>query len=75
MVQKNIPNKYGGAELDQISYGLIMQELEKGDSGIRSTASVQSSLVMYPIFAYGTDAQKKNILAGLQLVRLWAALD
>ena len=43
-----IPSKYGGAELDQISYGLIMQELERGDSGIRSTASVQSSLVMYP---------------------------
>ena len=44
-----IPVEYGGAGLDQISYGLIMQELERGDSGIRSTASVQSSLVMYPI--------------------------
>ena len=60
-----IPNKYGGAELDQISYGLIMQELERGDSGIRSTASVQSSLVMFPIFAYGTDWQKDKYLSRL----------
>ena len=57
-----IPNKYGGAELDQISYGLIMQELERGDSGIRSTASVQSSLVMFPIFKYGTNEQKTKYL-------------
>src|SRR5690606_19904698 len=48
-----IPNEYGGSGLDQISYGLIMQEIERGDSGVRSTASVQSSLVMYPIYAYG----------------------
>tara|TARA_B100000579_G_scaffold276479_1_gene228644 strand:- start:10463 stop:11644 length:1182 start_codon:yes stop_codon:yes gene_type:complete len=60
-----IPNQYGGAELDQVSYGLIMQELERGDSGIRSTASVQSSLVMYPIFAYGDDDQKKKYLPKL----------
>jgi len=60
-----IPNSYGGAELDQISYGLIMQELERGDSGIRSTASVQSSLVMFPIFNYGTDAQKEKYLPKL----------
>ncbi|MBL31407.1 MAG: acyl-CoA dehydrogenase [Flavobacteriales bacterium] len=60
-----IPNQYGGAELDQISYGLIMQELERGDSGIRSTASVQSSLVMYPIFAYGDDDQKRKYLPKL----------
>ena len=45
-----IPVEYGGAGLDQISYGLIMQEMERGDSGVRSTASVQSSLVMYPIW-------------------------
>jgi len=57
-----IPNKYGGAELDQISYGLIMQELERGDSVIRSTASVQSSLVMFPIFQYGTNEQKDKYL-------------
>ena len=57
-----IPNKYGGSDLDQISYGLIMQELERGDSGIRSTASVQSSLVMFPIFKYGTEAQKGKYL-------------
>ena len=50
-----IPEEYGGAGLDQISYGLIMQEIERGDSGVRSTASVQSSLVMYPIFKYGNE--------------------
>ncbi|MFT5969943.1 MAG: glutaryl-CoA dehydrogenase [Flavobacteriales bacterium] len=60
-----IPVKYGGAGLDQISYGLIMQELERGDSGIRSTASVQSSLVMYPIFAYGNEEQKMKYLPKL----------
>ncbi|MBO98179.1 MAG: acyl-CoA dehydrogenase [Flavobacteriales bacterium] len=60
-----IPSKYGGAELDQISYGIIMQELERGDSGIRSTASVQSSLVMYPIFNYGSEAQRKKYLPKL----------
>ena len=60
-----IPTKYGGAELDQISYGLIMQELERGDSGIRSTASVQSSLVMFPIFNYGSEEQKEKYLSKL----------
>ena len=60
-----IPVEYGGAGLDQISYGLIMQEIERGDSGVRSTASVQSSLVMYPIFAYGTEDQKKKYLPKL----------
>ena len=60
-----IPDTYGGAGLDQISYGLIMQELERGDSGIRSTASVQSSLVMFPIFNYGTSAQKSKYLKKL----------
>lgn len=60
-----IPETYGGAGLDQIGYGLIMQEIERGDSGIRSTASVQSSLVMYPIFAYGTEAQRKKYLPKL----------
>jgi len=60
-----IPAKYGGAGLDQISYGLIMQEIERGDSGIRSTASVQSSLVMYPIWKYGTEAQRKKYLPKL----------
>jgi glutaryl-CoA dehydrogenase len=52
-----IPVEYGGAGLDYISYGLIMQEIERGDSGVRSTASVQSSLVMYPIWKYGNEAQ------------------
>lgn len=60
-----IPLEYGGAGLDQISYGLIMQEIERGDSGVRSTASVQSSLVMYPIFAYGTEEQRKKYLPKL----------
>ncbi|MFD0977550.1 acyl-CoA dehydrogenase family protein [Salinimicrobium gaetbulicola] len=60
-----IPEEYGGAGLDQISYGLIMQEIERGDSGVRSTASVQSSLVMYPIFKYGTEEQKKKFLPKL----------
>ena len=60
-----IPEEYGGAGLDQISYGLIMQEIERGDSGVRSTASVQSSLVMYPIFTYGTEEQRKKYLPKL----------
>lgn len=60
-----IPEKYGGAGLDQISYGLIMQEIERGDSGIRSTASVQSSLVMYPIWKYGNEEQRKKYLPKL----------
>lgn len=60
-----IPVEYGGAGLDQISYGLIMQELERCDSGLRSTASVQSSLVMYPIWKYGSEAQKTKYLPKL----------
>ena len=60
-----IPEEYGGAGLDQISYGLIMQEIERGDSGVRSTASVQSSLVMYPIYAYGNEEQRKKYLPKL----------
>ncbi|MFX0555600.1 acyl-CoA dehydrogenase family protein [Maribacter sp. CXY002] len=60
-----IPEEYGGAGLDQISYGLIMQEIERGDSGVRSTASVQSSLVMYPIYSYGTEEQRKKYLPNL----------
>jgi glutaryl-CoA dehydrogenase len=60
-----IPQEYGGAGLDQISYGLIMQEIERGDSGVRSTASVQSSLVMYPIWKYGTEEQRLKYLPRL----------
>ena len=60
-----IPVEYGGAGLDQISYGLIMQEIERGDSGVRSTASVQSSLVMYPIWKFGSEAQRKKYLPAL----------
>ena len=60
-----IPEAYGGAGLDQISYGLIMQEIERGDSGVRSTASVQSSLVMYPIWKYGNEAQRNKYLPKL----------
>ena len=60
-----LPQKYGCAELNYTSYGLIAQELERGDSGIRSFVSVQSSLVMYPIFRFGSDEQKDNWLPQL----------
>ena len=60
-----IPAEYGGAGLDQISYGLIMQELERCDSGLRSTSSVQSSLVMYPIWKFGSEEQKMKYLPKL----------
>jgi len=60
-----IPEKYGGAGLDQISYGLIMTELERGDSAIRSTASVQTSLVMYPIYTFGSEEQRMKYLPKL----------
>ena len=60
-----IPEEYGGAGLDQISYGLIMQEIERGDSGVRSTASVQSSLVMYPIWKFGNEEQRTKYLPKL----------
>jgi glutaryl-CoA dehydrogenase len=60
-----IPQQYGGGGLDQISYGLIMQEIERGDSGLRSTASVQSSLVMYPIYTYGSEEQRMKYLPKL----------
>jgi glutaryl-CoA dehydrogenase len=60
-----IPVEYGGAGLDQIAYGIIMQEIERGDSGVRSTASVQSSLVMYPIWKYGNEAQRQKYLPKL----------
>jgi glutaryl-CoA dehydrogenase len=60
-----LPHDYGGGDLDYISYGLMMQELERGDSGVRSTASVQGSLVMYPIYAYGSEEQKRKFLPKL----------
>lgn len=60
-----IPAEYGGGGLDYIAYGLMMQELERGDSGVRSTASVQGSLVMFPIYAYGSEAQKQKFLPKL----------
>jgi len=60
-----IPGEYGGPGLDQISYGILMQELERCDSGVRSTASVQSSLVMYPIFKYASEAIKQKFLPKL----------
>ncbi|HVZ25619.1 MAG TPA: acyl-CoA dehydrogenase family protein, partial [Sediminibacterium sp.] len=60
-----IPPAYGGGGLDYISYGLMMQELERGDSGIRSTASVQGSLVMFPIHAYGSEEQRLRWLPKL----------
>ena len=60
-----VPVEYGGGGLDYISYGLMMQELERGDSGVRSTASVQGSLVMFPIYAYGNEEQRKTYLPKL----------
>jgi glutaryl-CoA dehydrogenase len=60
-----IPEQYGGGGLDYISYGLMMQELERGDSGVRSTASVQGSLVMFPIYEYGNEEQRKKYLPKL----------
>lgn len=60
-----VPTEYGGGGLDYISYGLMMQELERGDSGVRSTASVQGSLVMFPIQAYGSEEQRKKYLPKL----------
>jgi len=60
-----LPSKYGGSELNYVSYGIAMQELERGDSGIRSFASVQNSLVIYPIFNYGTEEQKNKYLPKL----------
>jgi glutaryl-CoA dehydrogenase len=60
-----IPTQYGGSGLDYISYGIMMQELERGDSGIRSTASVQGSLVMYPIYTFGSEEQKQKYLPKL----------
>ncbi len=61
----SLPAEYGGGGLDEISYGIIMQELERGDAGIRSTASVQGSLVMYPIYKYGSEEQRKKYLPKL----------
>ena len=60
-----IPAQYGGGGLDSISYGLMMQELERGDSGVRSTASVQGSLVMYPIYKFGSEEQRMKYLPKL----------
>src|ERR687894_2501874 len=58
----NLPEEYGCAGLNNVAYGLIMQELERGDSGIRSFASVQGALVMYPIYAFGSEEQKRHWL-------------
>ncbi len=62
MFGANLPEEYGCAGLNNVAYGLIMQELERGDSGIRSFASVQGALAMYPIYAFGSDDQKKRWL-------------
>ena len=61
----SLPEEFGGGGMDEIAYGIIMQELERGDSGIRSMASVQGSLVMYPIYKYGSEVQKKKYLPKL----------
>ncbi len=61
----NLPEKYGGAGMSNMAYGLVCEELERGDSGIRSFVSVQGSLVMYPVFRYGSEAQRKKWLPAL----------
>ena len=61
----SIPAEYGGGGMDEMAYGVIMQELERGDSGVRSMASVQGSLVMYPIYKYGSEEQKRKYLPKL----------
>src|SRR4029077_18302788 len=61
----NLPEEFGCTGLNNVAYGLIMQELERGDSGIRSFASVQGGLVMYPIYAFGSEEQKKHWLPRL----------
>src|SRR6185503_2053499 len=61
----NLPEEFGCAGLNNVAYGLIMQELERGDSGVRSFASVQGALVMYPIYAFGSEEQKKHFLPQL----------
>ena len=65
MLGANLPAEYGCAELNNVSYGLIMQELERGDSGIRSFVSVQGALVMYPIYTFGSEEQRRTWLPGL----------
>jgi glutaryl-CoA dehydrogenase len=65
MLGANLPEEYGCAGLNNVAYGIIMQELERGDSGIRSFASVQGALVMYPIFAFGSEEQRREWLPGL----------
>ena len=65
MLGSTIPEEYGGAGLGYVAYGLIAREVERVDSGYRSAMSVQSSLVMYPIFAYGSEAQRKRYLPKL----------
>ncbi|MBI1804571.1 MAG: acyl-CoA dehydrogenase family protein [Ignavibacteria bacterium] len=65
MFGSTLPAKYGCAEMNNVAYGLVMQELERGDSGVRSFASVQSALVMYPIFAFGSEQQKDRWLPKL----------
>lgn len=66
----SLPVEYGGGGMDEIAYGLIMQELERGDSGIRSMASVQGSLVMYPIYRFGSEEQRQKYLPKLGIGEL-----
>lgn len=65
MLGSTLPAKYGCAEMNNVAYGLVMQELERGDSGVRSFASVQSALVMYPLYAFGSEEQKNHWLPKL----------
>ncbi len=65
MLGANLPEEYGCAGLSNVAYGLIMQELERGDSGVRSFASVQGALVMFPVFAFGSEEQKRRLLPSM----------
>ncbi len=72
LLGNTLPQIYGCTELNYVSYGLITQELERGDSGIRSFVSVQSSLVMYPIFRFGSDEQKDEMVTtACQWIKDW----
>src|ERR1700731_2339075 len=65
LLGSTLPEVYGGSDLSHVAYGLILREVERVDSGYRSAMSVQSSLVMYPIYAYGTEAQRRKYLPKL----------
>jgi alkylation response protein AidB-like acyl-CoA dehydrogenase len=74
MLGSTLPAEYGGSEVNYVSYGLMAREVERVDSGYRSAMSVQSSLVMHPIYAYGTEEQRRNTCRSWPPASGWAAL-